>query len=234
MIKKIFQLILYKNPKKFLGIIFFVFILSILDIVGFALIPLFVNFFLDPNLINSYLNTYVPSFSNKLDSKKLLIITGLLIILYFVIKNFIHFIFLLVRGSYVKSFFSNLKKDIVTKYIFKPYIFFLSQNTGFLLRNITTEVEKTRYAIIETITILKEVLLVVMLFTLSLVVSPLITVFISLLLFIISISFYLILKKRIKTRGAALQLMEGNEIKNLLDYFNSIKLIKILSKENFF
>ena len=137
MIKKIFQLILYKNPKKFLGIIFFVFILSILDIVGFALIPLFVNFFLDPNLINSYLNTYAPSFSNKLDSKQLLIITGLLIILYFIIKNFIHFIFLLVRGSYVKSFFSNLKKDIVTKYIFKPYIFFLSQNTGFLLRNIT-------------------------------------------------------------------------------------------------
>ena len=205
-----------------------------MDIIGFALIPIFVNFFLDPNSINIYLLKYLPNLNHQLDSKQLLIIIALLIVFYFIIKNFIHFIFLLSRGAYVKYFFLNLKKDIVTKYIFKPYIFFLSQNTGFLLKNITTDVEKVRYAVVEVISILKEILLILMLFSLSLFANPSVTLLVTLIFLIISISFYSTLKTKIQIRGAALQLMEGNEMKNLLDYFNSIKLIKILGKENFF
>ena len=202
--------------------------------IGFALIPIFVNFFLDPNSINIYLLKYLPNLSHQLDNKQLLIAVALLIVFFFIIKNFIHFIFLIQKGSYVKYFFLNLKKEIVTNFIFKPYKFFLTQNTGFLLKNITTDVEKVRYAVIEVITILKEILLIAMLFALSLFVSPLATLVVTLVFLIISVAFYLILKKTIKKKGTSLQFMEGIEIKNLLDYFNSIKIIKILGKENFF
>lgn len=202
--------------------------------IGFALVPIFVNFFLDPNSINIYLLKYLPNLSHQLDNKQLLIAAALLIVFFFIIKNFIHFIFLIQKGSYVKYFFLNLKKDIVTNFIFKPYKFFLTQNTGFLLKNITTDVEKVRYAVVEVITILKEILLIAMLFALSLFASPLATLVVTLVFLIISVAFYLILKKTIKKKGASLQFMEGIEIKNLLDYFNSIKIIKILGKENFF
>ena len=202
--------------------------------IGFALVPIFVNFFLDPNSINIYLLKYLPNLSHQLDNKQLLIAAALLIVFFFIIKNFIHFIFLIQKGSYVKYFFLNLKKEIVTNFIFKPYKFFLTQNTGFLLKNITTDVEKVRYAVVEVITILKEILLIAMLFALSLFASPLATLVVTLVFLIISVAFYLILKKTIKKKGTSLQFMEGIEIKNLLDYFNSIKIIKILGKENFF
>jgi len=234
LIKKLIQLIAYKDKKKFMGLVFFIFIISIMDMVGFALIPIFVNFFLEPSSINIYLLRYLPNLNHQLDNKQLLIIMALLVIFYFIIKNFIHFLFLLSRGAYVKYFFLNLKKDIVTRYIFKPYTFFLSQNTGFLLKNITTDVEKVRYAVVEIISILKEVLLILMLFLLSLFVNPPVTLVVTLVFLFMSFGFYLTLRRKIKTRGTELQLMEGNEMKNLLDYFNSIKLIKILGKENFF
>lgn len=202
--------------------------------IGFALIPIFVKFFLDPNSINIYLFKYIPDLSYQLDNKQLLITAALLIVFYFILKNFIHFIFINHKGSYVKNFITDLKKDIIKNFIFKPYEFFLTQNTGFLLKNITTDVEKVRYAVVEVITILKEILLIIMLFGLSLFTSPVVTLLVTLVFLIISITFYLLLKKTIKKKGTSLQFMEGIEIKNLLDYFNTIKIIKILEKENFF
>jgi ABC-type multidrug transport system fused ATPase/permease subunit len=164
----------------------------------------------------------------------LLIAAALLIVFYFILKNFIHFIFINHKGFYVRNFIINLKKDIIKNFIFRPYEFFLNQNTGFLLKNITTDVEKVRYAVVEVITILKEILLIIMLLGLSMFASPVVTLLVTLVFLIISITFYLILKKTIKKKGILLQLMEAIEIKNLLDYFNTIKIIKILEKENFF
>ena len=135
------------------------------------------------------------------------------------------------QGKVIKTLRSNLGLRLFRSYINAHYIFHLQRNPAELLRGTTSDVGGAIDLIMSIIVLLREILLLFMIFALLFYADP----FISFSVFVILTSFvglfFFLTKKKLKIIGKMIQFFTGNQIKIVNQGLGAIKEIKISNKE---
>lgn len=230
-IAKIFK-ILGPAKKYLLTIVFFYIALSIVELFGISLVPIYVG-----SILNSE-NTYVVNFVTFLNSFVSLpdpqIIPGILLLFAFFFK----FIFAIYINKKIIIFsleqLKILRLNILSKYQQTDYLNHLNLEKSQFMYNVTT------LTVEFTITLIMILRLAGDLFISICIVILLANInFISLFFFLFAFSilfffFDLISKSKLNTSGKLLNQSSGEIIRYIEECINGFKEIKILNKEQFF
>lgn len=226
--KKISKIVNRDNKNRILYLVIILIIVSIIELLSLGLLPtLIAKIFTTsklPPVIENFLN-----FFHLNDLASLVIF----ILIIYTLKFFI----LIFANYFELSTLKNLKlfvaKSLIKKYTEKDYNFFVTNNFSELSRNILVEVENFVGLIQSIIIILREFSLLLAIFTLLLLYEPIVSILIFLALILAALIFYKFTDKILKNIARERIESLGATYKVVNQFFNLIKEIKILKKENF-
>ena len=223
-----------KQISEFIFIIFLLIFSSFIEILGIGFIPVFVGFLTNPDLYLDKINIdLIKNIFFGLDELNLIIRASIVLCGIFIFKNIFLIFLVYFEGNFTKKIKINNSKKLFEKFIFKPYDFHLDKNPSTFVRSVTSDInESTNY--IKNITlIIKEVLVLVFIFSLLIYSDPKITTIIFLMLGLFSFIFYFIIKSNLKKRGEINLKTNSFLLKISNQSFNAIKDVKLFNKENY-
>tara|TARA_B100001250_G_C19794016_1_gene787924 strand:- start:384 stop:2141 length:1758 start_codon:yes stop_codon:yes gene_type:complete len=217
-------------------LLFVLFILSLLTVflefLGISAVPIFVAILLeDNNLI--FFDKFDISFLNNYEKRDLIFYSSIVLIFIYIIKNIYLLLFTYFQAYIQKNLRGELSKKIFNNYIFSNYNFFLKKNSSILIRNIGSEVSQTVTFIISFLSMFKELLILLMIFSLLLFADPIVSLSIFVLIFILVLVYYSLTKNIIVKNGKIIQGIRGDQLQHMTQSFNTIKEIKVFNKEDF-
>ena len=134
---KILEILTKKDKKNIFLSVIFLLTKSVLEVIGIGLIIPILNFAVSENN-QSILNEYIP-FLNNLTNKESIVFFVLIFIFIYFVKT----AFALFYSTWSNRFVNNLSVDltlrVLERYLGKDYIFFLENNSAYLIRNISSE-----------------------------------------------------------------------------------------------
>ncbi|MDC3090798.1 ABC transporter ATP-binding protein/permease [Rickettsiales bacterium] len=141
-LKEIWSLLLFKEKRSFVFVIFLSLILPFVELFGIGSVFVFVDIILNPtNIENSKIMSKLNEFLEIKDQKKLITILGFLVIISLIIRNvFIAFNLWMVT-SFSLNVSAGLSSRLLISYLKFPYHFFMENNHAVLLKNINTEAQ---------------------------------------------------------------------------------------------
>ncbi len=153
----------------------------------------------------------------------------------FVLKFFINYITIHFYQKIIFDLRIYLAKKKLNEYLNQDYKFFIKNNSSILLRNISQEVPRVIMGVIAMLlSLFSEVVMILSIVILLILIDLKSAIFIFGLLIVIG-SIYMAFSKKYINRLGKLRIdFEGNNMKNLREIFDNIKLLKLYSRENFF
>ena len=232
---KNFKIISDNRDRINLFILFILLLFStFIEMLGISSIPIFASIVVDPNLILGKIPlTYNFDYILNLDKKTLTLYASIGIFIIFLIKNIYLGFLSYFNGIIIKRIRSNLYNKMFKNYIESDYEFHIRRNSADLVRNITSEVSKAVYYVLGYILLIKESLIMIMIFLLLIYADTYVSIFIFSILGFFSFLFFLFTRSGSKIRGQKIQDYWGKQIKALNHGIGSIKQVKILNKEKF-
>ena len=233
--KNLKKIINKKNTFFLILLIFGLIIGGFLEMVGIGILPAFVLLIARPNQIVeiNYLS-FLENFLSNLDKSDIILIFSILLIVFFTIKNIYFILLTYLESNILKSITLNNSTNLFKGYLRSPYLMFIEKNPSVFIRNLVETSEHVTSYIRSSILIIKEVIVIIFLFTLLLFSDFQVTIAIFSLLFFISSVFYLTVKKQVKKRGEISQNSRSDQIKLINQSIGSIKYLKISHNEDFF
>jgi len=224
-----------RNDRRNLTILFFLLLFStFLEMLGLGAIPIFAMTIMDPkNLQDKFNFLYQSNFIIEASKKNLVFIMSIILVAIFLVKNaFIAFVNYY-NGQLIKRIRGNLTNKLFEKYMYANYEFHIKKNSADLIRNVYSEVSKSVYYLTGLILILKEILILSMIFILLLISGATVAFSIFVLLGLFAVIFFFYTRHSSQLRGKLIQEFWGKQTRTLKHGMGSIKEIKILNKENF-
>jgi ABC-type multidrug transport system fused ATPase/permease subunit len=234
---------LFLKLKKILGnkfyntlvISFFLFLISILEIISIGLfIPLF-GFLLDDNKL-SFFNgiTFLPfNFFNYFASftqQNQILITLFLIFTFISLKNFSSYLIVNYINNYLVNLFRHLSTSFLKSYTNLPYTFFLKTNSSKIIQNINVDTANFVFVLIKSSLILISDIFLIIGFSIILAyVSFEIFLITIITLFIFIFIFFTIQNKKIKDTSLRVHILEVSRINLIQQIFRSIRDFKLSS-----
>ena len=188
-----FLKIIPRNLKvEFLLIIIFLFLSSFIEIIGIGFIPVFVGFLIEPEIYFEKINIqFLKNFFYELDDKELVVYSSFILCLIFIIKNIFLTILVYFEGNFAKKLKIINSEKLFKKYINNPYEYHLDKNPSTFVRSVTTDINESANYIKNITLILKEILVLILIFALLIYVDPKITTSIFMILGSLSFIFFL-------------------------------------------
>ena len=227
------NILLTQNQKKQCVFLFFGSIISsFFELIGIGSIPVFAMVIIDLDLLKSKLPSFVDlNLLDQFSQNQVTFFGAVALITIFLLKNLYLTLMIYFQGKIIKTLRSNLGLRLFRSYINAHYIFHLQRNPAELLRGTTSDVGGATDSIMSIIVLLREILLLFMIFALLFYADP----FISFSVFVILTSFvglfFFLTKKKLKIIGKMIQFFTGNQIKIVNQGLGAIKEIKISNKE---
>ena len=215
MIYKISKIFEKKDFLKFKIILLLNFLTFFLEFVSLGSIPVFVGIIIDSGTSLNKLEEYGIFYFSEINSQNLIKYLGLIIISIFIVKN------LKIK----------LSKELLGYYVMSPFSYHMQNNPAKLTRNSIDSLEGLSQFILQGISLFKESLAILVIFTLLVFINPTITIPITL---IFSILGYVYLKKirpLVKKKAEVNENLKVDLIQMVNESFGAIKDIKILNKE---
>lgn len=202
MIKKIRLFISNKELIYLLFIIGLILISSLVELVGVASIPVFLGVILNPKKILEYSPDNFKNFINyDYINQDIIVIFAFILLFVFVIKN----LYLFFVNYIQANFFRNLRirnSDKLLKYFFsRSYIFFISTDPSYLLRTLSSDLDNANTYLEANLNIIRETLLVILIFVLLLFVSGSIVLLAFFGIGFLSFLIYYFFKKKTNSPG---------------------------------
>jgi ABC-type multidrug transport system fused ATPase/permease subunit len=226
---KILFLIYPDSKKKITIFVLFSLLSSILEIVSIGSVYPFISTVFYKNN-----NFFLEIFHLNLASNSSVIILCFILFLIFIVKNIFTIFFAHSQNSFVQSLYKDSSLALLSSYLSKKYSFFYMNSSAKIINNISLETKNFAYAVGSFLKLLSEILVLISILIFLIFFETYITLY--LLLFLSLFLFFY--KKFIKnlfsffgeerTKYSILML---RELKTILD---GIKIIKIMSKENYF
>jgi len=232
---KQFNFLINNSDKiKLFTLLLLLIITTFLELVGIGSIPVFVTAIFNPELIFEkipYLNNF--DFKNNLEKNELiLIIVGVVISIFLIKNSFIIFVNYF-TGKVNLSIRSKLLENLFYIYTHSDYTFYTKRNSSELIRNLESGVGGTVKYLMTYFLLIREILILLSIFILLMSVDYIISSATFFFLGSFALIFYFSTKRGSKKRGELLQYYSGQKIRVISQSINSIKQIKILSKEDF-
>ena len=234
MFQKLKKLIDKKDKLNLIFLFLILIVSTFLEMIGIGAIPLFAIMLIEPSsIIEKLPDLFDYNFIYDLDQKDLAIYMLITLVMVFIIKNSFLVFVNYSSGMISKRIRENLTNKMFRNYINSNYEFHIQRNSADLIRNINSEVSKAVYYITGHISLIKEVLILFMIFLILGVTSTKASLLIFIFLGIFSIIFFLFTRKSSQVRGKVIQEYWGKQTRTLKHGMGSIKEIKMLKKEKF-
>lgn len=220
---------------KFLLTIFLNLMSAFLELIGIALIVPLLIFIINNGQLDTSINFYQLNFLKNYilsENYQYLLFLGIAII--FTSKNFFLIWLSKFQINLVEELRKNLSDKLINLYLNKSYLFHLKNNSSILLRNIFDEVMNYCAFISNFFLLFSEIILFFTIILFLFFFNFKFTIYIFLMLVIILAIYYLAINKRLKIWSINFRENRGKFYKNILQTFNSIKDIKMMSKEKYF
>ena len=233
-IRNIFQIFDKYQKKNFFILIFLMFISMMLEVLGIAsLIPL-INFFLKNDLIfyREYINkiTFFDNYSELKITYSILIFLSL----FFLIKNFYLTFYYWFESKIIYKIRFDLGVKLFKGYINKPYFYHIENNTSNLLSKIIQQTPSFGAVTMSLANIFSNLILLTGIFFLLFILRPLETILTIFIVTFLSITFFILTKKKIFNIGKKTEELEKERVKLLQESFGAIKEINIYNAQNNF
>jgi len=224
-----------KNYYSLLSVLVISVLSSFLELIGISLIGVFAISVSDPGIVIEKIP--VPElkfFLNELDRVKLISLFSISIIIVFLIKHSLVFLISFLEIKITKKILLSIKKKIFTFFLSQNYEYFLNNNKSYLTNLVSGHSQSFMGYIFQVFSILKELILISLIFFGMIYVNWKIILFITLILTLLSYTFVKFFKKKLNDIGNKSRILEKTETQYLNESYQSIKFIKLGSKENFF
>ena len=230
-----FKTILSKKDFKYLTFLFFGMIISAsIEMVGLGSIPIFIMVIVDINtMMDRFPNFFAYKYVQNLTQSTLTIYGGLILISIFLFKNLYLAFFYFCQGKIIKNIRSDITYKIFNKYLSATYSFHINNNPSILTRAITSSVAGTISTIMSTLNIIKEILVLFVIFILLSLNEPLVSFSVFFSLIIISGLFLFLTRKELISRGTLVEDIRQAQFKTVNHALGSIRETKILNREKY-
>ena len=208
---------------------------SFLEVIGIGMIIPTVMSIIDPSFTERYpeIKLVIAYFLEP--TYKNVVIFSLALLLGFYIFKSAYLIFMTIeQGKFIYDIKEKTGTRLFSGYMYKPYQFFLVNNSSQLIRNLSTEVAQLGMVARASMTVAVDGLLFTVVILILLYVEPLGTGSIFLVLTVSSIAYQSFTKDFLLEQGKARQYHEGKRIQHIQQGISSVKDVKILGREEDF
>ena len=234
MYKKILGFIDKKNRILLLFFLLASVLATILELVSLSSIPIFLMAVLNFDQKDLFFFQYIPFDLKNLDQHTLVLYISLILCSVFLIKNIYLSLLVYFQAIMAKRFSTTIGARAFKYYIEADYNLHVNKNPSIILRTITADTSQTSSLIISYTYIIKELMVLIGIFTMLLIVDVTLSLAIFTFLSFLVIIFFILIKKKIFERAKSIHYLSGQQIKNINQMTSSIKEIKLMNKENYF
>jgi ATP-binding cassette, subfamily B, bacterial PglK len=236
MIKKVLKLLTALERKRLLMLIGVMIVSAIVEVAGIASIMPFLGLITNPGMVqeNKILHYFYTALNFK-STNRYLIFVGVIVLFILIVSNLLVFTtnWGLARFSWMRS--HSISSRLLFNYLYQPYKFFLNQNTALLGKNILSEVSLVvKGVFIPFLDILSRGIVAIFIFTMLVIVKPLLALSLIIILGGAYTLTYRIIKHRLNIIGKVRHETNAYRFKAINEAFGDIKLVKLMGYENFF
>lgn len=235
-IKTIYQFFDSSFRIKTFKMFFLTTIVAMLEIAGIGILfPLIKIISLDDKMFQNNIVLVMIDLFGFNSKIEIIVLLCLLVVTVYTIKNLGIASIYLYQTNYIFGLNNFLSKKVFENYLFQPYSFHTSQNSGNLVENIIIEVNNLIFHIISPIiTIISESTIIIMAFILLIIIQPLGTIVIIIIVGSLLGIFNYLVKNRIANWGESRKVYDSRRIKHLNHALIGIKDVKVFNGEDFF
>lgn len=232
-IKKIFILLSPKNKKN----LFFLSILTILraglELLSIGLVIPILSIVIDPeSFTNIYSSNY--KFIKDLSGNNIFfLVTGTFIIIYFIKTIFIIF-YSYENSKFLNNLYVEISNKILKNYLSRDYLFFISNNSSKLVRNINTESNLFSVGVVGNLIMILSNFFIFISVCVMLVVYNFNSIYVIIFIFCISLAIVKLNSAKFKKWGLVRQHHASMLIKKLNEIIGNIKEVILFRNQNFF
>ena len=235
-LKKIIKLLSAKEQKRLYLLFAAMTFSAIIQVAGIASIMPFLAAISNPGIIqdNQILN-YIYSSLNFQSINRFLIFIGISVLFILIISNLLLLLthWGLFRFTWMRGY--TLSKRLLSKYLYRPYVFFLNQSTSSLGKNILSEInEVVRGVIVPLMEIFSHSIVAIFIFAMLLAVNPLLAVFVLIILGGFYVFIYKLVQKKLRNIGRSRFKTNTERFKAVNEAFGGIKQLKLSGNEDVF
>ena len=132
---------------------------TVLELIGIGLIPVFISFISDQNLLLSKLPNNISekiSFINNMEKIELIFLFSILFFLFYLLKNLILIVIGIIESAIIYKTKIFHTKKLYDYYLNLPILFHANTNPSKLIRNIRVGISHVSFLIVNAAIILKE------------------------------------------------------------------------------
>ena len=224
-----------KNYYLLIFVLFLSFISAFLELIGISLIGVFAISVNNPLIVIEkipFIN--LKSYLYDLEKIDLIILFSISIIIIFLFKHVLSFFINFLEITITKKILLNIKKKIFSYFLNQDYEFFLNNNKSYLINMFSSQAQSFMGYIYQIFSILKELIVISLIFLGMVYVNWKIIIFITLILTLLTLIFGKFFKKNLNEIGDKSRRLQKLETQYLNETYQGIKFIKLGAKENFF
>ena len=225
-----------KKQKFYLFIIFlFAVLVGLIETISISSLVGFIAIVSEPQTVAEKIPVdFIKNYILSLDLNTLAINASIILITIFLIKNIILILFHYCEARVMKNLYLNLSREIFNIYLLMPYRFHKDHNPAILVNTVIAETKRVSDFIVNLIIIFRETITLIFLLTLMLITSFKLAALLFLTMSIASLFFYKAIATRVKRYGVQVKINAEKTLKNLMEAISSIKILKLINKNEFF
>ena len=208
-------------------------VISTLEIIGISVIPVYLYYMLNPDIIYQKLPEMSSFLFNLIDENNLPVFFIFVMIIFFVLKNILIFCIQVFQVFFWVKFRTSLCNDIFRYYLNLRLIQFLKINPSTMINNILTESANSASVVRDGLVLLNEILFLSFLLILIILTQPVYILISILILLIISLVFYFLLKNIVKSNGDKGLIYRSLSVKFLNQGFGLFKETMMYQKKEY-
>jgi len=203
--------------------------------VGIGSIPIFINLFLKPDQLITYLpHSNLTNFFIGQDYFYQILFAAFILLAIFLFKNFFLFLIIYFQAKVFRNLKIETSKRLFQAYVNSPYYLHLNRNPASMGRNVTNEAARATKYIDTILYVMREVMVILAVITLLLLVDPITVMVVFIVISFFIIIYHLLVRKKITKLSLISQFHLGNQLKLVNHVFGSIKDTKILDRGLYF
>ena len=225
-----------KKQKFYLFLIFiFAVLIGLIETISISSLVGFIAIVSEPQTVAEKIPVdSIRNYILSLDVKTLAINASIILITIFLIKNITLILFHYCEARVMKNLYLKLSREIFNIYLLMPYRFHKDQNPAILVNTVIGETKRVSDFIVNLIIIFRETITLILLLTLMLITSFKLAALLFLTMSITSLFFYKAIATRVKRYGVQVRINAEKTLKNLMESISSIKILKLINKNEFF
>lgn len=232
--KKYNQLLSAEQKRRLVLLFLLISLAAVMEIFSVSVMFPFVLTIMNADIESSYVLSQVCGMLHIQTQKELILTFIGAIITIFLLKDLFMIIQVRIQANFVFKSRLETQNKLLHAYLCKPYVFFLTAQSGEVLRVIQNDVQQVYNLLMTLLSFLSDSIITVAIFFTLLLIDPLTTLIVSALLAIVITAIILVIRPVLHREGEEFRRNRSIANKWILQSVHGIKEIKVADNEGFF